>query len=129
MEIPGDCRFTREHEWAKLEGGRVRVGVSDYAQQELGDVVFVDLPEVGSSVEAGAALANVESVKAVSDIYAPLSGTIVEVNAALADAPEQVNQQPYGGGWMVVIEPADAAALDALMDAEAYRQYLEELGS
>jgi glycine cleavage system H protein len=125
MNVPGELRYTQDHEWARLEDGRVRVGITDYAQDALGDVVFVQLPEVGSSVEAGGPLGEVESTKSVSDIYAPLSGNVVEVNSELGDAPQRLNEDPYGEGWICVIEPADAAAVDGLLDADGYRRLTE----
>ena len=121
MQIPDDLRYAENHEWARLEAdGSVRVGISDYAQDQLGDIVFIDLPEVGRSLAAGEAFGEVESTKSVSDVYAPLAGTITAVNEALADAPEEINSDPYGGGWFVVIKPQAGATLDALMDASAY---------
>ena len=126
MEFPEDLKYTKEHEWARAEGdGRIRVGITDYAQDALGDVVFVQLPEPGASLEAGGALGEVESTKSVSDIYAPVSGVVVEVNAELGDAPQRLNEDPYGEGWICVIEPADAASLEALLDAEGYRRLTE----
>jgi glycine cleavage system H protein len=121
MNTPDDLRYTNDHEWARAEDGRIRVGITDYAQDALGDIVFVQLPEMGASVEAGAAVGEVESTKSVSDIYAPVGGTVVEVNADLTDSPQRLNEDPYGEGWLFVVEPADAGALDALLDAEAYR--------
>ena len=127
MNVPDDRRYTQDHEWARLEDGRVRVGITDYAQDALGDVVFVQLPERGARLEAGATFSEVESTKSVSDIYAPLAGTVVEVNTELTDAPQRVNEDPYGEGWICVIEPADAAAaLDALLDAEAYQRLVQD---
>lgn len=123
--VPDDLRYTAEHEWARLEDGRVRVGITDYAQDALGDIVFVSLPAPGTVVEAGATLGEVESTKSVSDIYAPVGGTVVEVNTELADAPQRLNEDPYGEGWICVIEPADPAAYEALLDAEAYRALIE----
>ena len=121
MNVPDDRRYTNDHEWARADdGGRVRVGITDYAQDALGDVVFVQLPEVGATVTAGGSLGEVESTKSVSDVYAPVAGVIVEVNGELADAPQRLNDDPYGDGWICVIEPADAAAVDALLDAAAY---------
>jgi len=121
MNVPDDRRYTNDHEWARADdGGRVRVGITDYAQDALGDVVFVQLPEVGATVTAGGSLGEVESTKSVSDVYAPVAGVIVEVNGELGDAPQRLNDDPYGDGWICVIEPADAAALDALLDAAAY---------
>jgi glycine cleavage system H protein len=126
MEFPGELRYTKEHEWVAAEGKRARVGITDYAQDALGDIVYVQTPEVGSTVAAMAACAEVESTKSVSDIYAPVGGTIVEVNAALADAPEQLNQSPYGEGWMFVIEMSDPAEVEGLLDAASYRRLVEE---
>jgi len=126
MNVPDDRRYTIDHEWARAEDGRVRVGITDYAQDALGDVVFVQLPDVGASVEAGASFGEVESTKSVSDVYAPVSGTVVEVNSELADAPQRLNEDPYGEGWICVIEPADPAALDSLLDADGYRQLIRD---
>ena len=123
---PEDLRYTNEHEWVRADGNRVTVGITDYAQEALGDVVFVDLPEAGSAVDADQPFGEVESTKSVSDLYAPLSGTIVERNAALEDSPEQVNRDPYGQGWLVVIEVSDPAAVDSLMDAAAYTALVEQ---
>ena len=125
VEVPGGQRYSTDHEWARGVDGRVRVGVTDYAQDALGDVVFVDLPTVGSSVEAGGTLGEVESTKSVSEIYAPVAGKVVAVNERLADEPEQVNQDPYGNGWICELEVADASVLDALLDADAYRRLTE----
>ena len=126
MSIPADLRYSKDHEWARVDGsGQVRVGITDYAQDALGDVVFVDLPEVGSRVELGASVSEVESTKSVSDIYAPVSGTVVEVNADLADAPERLNEDPYGEGWICIIEADDASQLDKLFDAAGYRALIE----
>ena len=118
-------RFTKDHEWAHIDGEHATVGISAYAAQQLGDVVFVELPEVGKSVKAGDNLAVVESVKAASDVYAPVSGEVVEVNAALADAPEQVGEAPEGGGWFVKLKLADPAEAERLMDQAAYEQFLQ----
>lgn len=120
MNVPDDLRYTADHEWARQENGRVRIGITDYAQDALGDVVFVQLPDAGAAVVGGGPLSEIESTKSVSDVYAPVSGEVVEVNSELADAPERVNQDPYGAGWICVISPTDPAALDALMDAGAY---------
>ena len=125
-EIPGDLRYSREDEWARLEDGRVFIGVTDYAQQQLGDVVFVELPEVGSAFDQGAPFGVIESVKAVSDLYAPISGTVTEVNDELVERPEMVNESCYQNGWMLALEPSDPAQLDALMDADAYAQHVED---
>jgi glycine cleavage system H protein len=124
MNVPDGLRYTSDHEWARLEDGKVRVGITDYAQDALGDVVFVQLPEQGASVEGSAVFSEVESTKSVSDIYAPVAGVVVEVNTELADAPQRVNEDPYGEGWICVIEPRDADELAGLLDAEAYRQLI-----
>jgi glycine cleavage system H protein len=124
--VPADLRYTKEHEWARIEGGRARVGITAFAQEQLGDVVFVELPKVGSRVTAAKTFGVVESVKAVSDLYAPLSGEIVEVNAELVKAPETVNADPYGRGWMLVIQMADPAEASALLSPEAYEQLIAD---
>ena len=126
MNVPDDRRYTQDHEWARIEDGRVRVGITDYAQDALGDVVFVQLPERGARLEAGATFSEVESTKSVSDIYAPVAGTVVEVNSELTDAPQRINEDPYGEGWICVIEPTDAAAFDALLDAEGYQRLVQD---
>lgn len=123
MNVPDDLRYSSDHEWLRTDGARVQVGITDYAQDALGDVVYVELPEVGAAVKAGDSVAEVESTKSVSDIYAPVSGTIVEVNADLADAPERLNEDPYGDGWIFVIEPDSDA--DELLDAAAYRALID----
>ena len=125
MNLPEDLRYTSDHEWARLEDGRVRMGITDYAQDALGDVVYVQLPEVGSTVESGATFSEIESTKSVSDIYAPVSGTVVEVNDELADAPQRVNEDPYGDGWICVIECNDPGEVERLLDADAYRKLIE----
>src|SRR5205807_2585219 len=118
---PEDLRYTREHEWARGEGdGRVRVGITDYAQDALGDVVYIDTPETGTEVTAGQPFGEVESTKSVSDVYAPVSGKVIERNGQLEDRPELVNGDPYGDGWMIAIEATDPTALDGLLDAAAY---------
>jgi glycine cleavage system H protein len=129
VEVPTDLRYSKEHEWAREENGRVRVGITDFAQDALGDVVYVDLPETGTKVNAGQAFGEVESTKSVSDVYSPVSGAVVERNEALADNPETVNQDPYGDGWMVVIEMRDPDELKGLMDAAGYRRMVEEAGA
>jgi glycine cleavage system H protein len=127
MEFPDDLRYTKDHEWVRDEGdGRVRVGITDFAQDALGDVVYVDVPEVGTPVTAQQAFSEVESTKSVSDVYAPVSGSVVERNAMLADRPELVNEAPYGGGWLVVIQASDPIELGALLDAASYRALVEE---
>ncbi len=126
MEFPANLRYTKEHEWARQEGNRIVVGITDYAQKELGDVVFVELPEVGTPIEAMGTFGVVESVKAVSDLYAPVSGTIVEANIILEDQPELVNASPYGQGWMVVIEAANAEEFQQLLTAAEYQAYVAQ---
>ncbi len=125
-ELPKDVRYTAEDEWLRLEGNRVAVGVTDYAQQQLGDVVFVELPEVGTAVERGEPFGVIESVKAVSDLYAPVTGQVVEANPELADHPEYVNEDCYGDGWMIAIELDDAEEVESHLDVEAYRNHIEE---
>ncbi len=126
MNVPEDLRYATDHEWVKIEdGNRVRIGITDYAQDALGDVVFVELPELGAVVETGGSMSEVESTKSVSDVYAPIAGTVVEVNADLADAPERLNEDPYGEGWICVIELADPEAPASLLDAAAYRELTE----
>jgi glycine cleavage system H protein len=125
---PAELRYTREHEWAKVEGKRARVGITHYAQDQLGDVVFVELPKVGTRVRQMQPFGVVESVKAVSDLFAPLSGEVVEVNQDLTGHPEQVNRDPYGGGWLIVIAIAEAKELDALMSATDYEKFLQTAG-
>ena len=126
MRVPDDLRYTTDHEWATLVDGKVRVGITDYAQDALGDVVYVDLPAVGARFDAGGVLGEVESTKSVSEIYAPIAGEVVAVNTALADSPELLNTDPYGAGWISEIAPADAAALDGLLDAARYRALISE---
>ena len=126
MEFPDRLRYTKEHEWVAVDGTRGRVGITDFAQDALGDVVFVQLPDVGANVSAMSSIAEVESTKSVSDIYAPVSGTVAEVNAGLESTPEQLNQDPYGDGWIFVIEMSDASQVDSLLDAAAYRRLVEE---
>ena len=126
MNVPDDLRYTSDHEWVRLDNGRVRIGITDYAQDALGDVVFVQLPEPGARVEAGAAFSEVESTKSVSDIYAPVAGVVVEVNTELADSPQKLNEDPYGEGWICVIDPADAGDYDGLLDAAAYQQLIAD---
>jgi glycine cleavage system H protein len=126
--VPADLRYTREHEWAKQEGNRVRVGITHFAQEQLGDVVFVELPKVGTRVRAHQTFGVVESVKAVSDLFAPVSGEIAEANAELGQKPETVNQDPYGRGWMLVVTPADPGEWDQLLTAAQYEQFVAEGG-
>ncbi|HEY7650044.1 MAG TPA: glycine cleavage system protein GcvH [Methylomirabilota bacterium] len=124
--IPSDLRYTRDHEWAKREGGNVRVGITHYAQEQLGDVVFVELPKVGAKVTAKQSFGVVESVKAVSDLFVPVSGEVAETNTELGKKPELVNQDPYGRGWMIVIKPANAADWDQLLTAKQYEEFLAQ---
>ena len=125
MECPEDLGYTKEHEWVRVEAtGRVRIGITDFAQDALGDVVYVDVPEIGTRVTAGQPFSEVESTKSVSDVYAPVSGTVLERNPLLEERPELVNEQPYGDGWLVVLEVAGAPA--GLMDAAAYRAFVDE---
>jgi glycine cleavage system H protein len=126
VEFPEDLRYTKEHEWARLEGARVRVGITDFAQDALGDVVYVDLPDVGAAVQAATPFGEVESTKSVSDVYSPVTGTIVERNPLIDERPELVNEQPYEDGWLIVVSVADGASLDGLMDAAAYRSFVEQ---
>jgi glycine cleavage system H protein len=125
MNVPDDLRYSSDHEWIRAEDGTIRVGITDYAQDALGDVVYVEVPEVGTKVEANAKVSEVESTKSVSDIFAPVSGTVVEVNADLADAPERLNDDPYGEGWICVIRPDDPSQVDALLDAQAYSALID----
>ncbi|BCR04131.1 glycine cleavage system H protein [Desulfuromonas versatilis] len=126
MEFPEDLKYTEEHEWVLLEDGIVTVGITDFAQDSLGDVVFVELPEVGTMVEEGKAFGVVESVKAVSDVYAPVSGEVVEVNEDLPDTPELINTSPYEDGWMIKIRLTEPGQVDDLMDAEQYQAFVEK---
>ncbi len=128
MEFPEELQYTEEHEWTLVEGDIVTIGITDFAQDSLGDVVFVELPQVGAMVEAGKPFGVVESVKAVSDVYAPVSGEVVEINEELPDAPETINTSPYEDGWMIKIKVDDPAVLDDLMDAEEYREFIENEG-
>lgn len=124
-DTPSDCRYTSDHEWTRDEGDVVRMGITQFAQDQLGDVVYVDLPATGAEVDAGQAFGEVESTKSVSDLFAPVSGVIRERNELLEERPELINEDPYGEGWMVTIEPRDRDELDDLMDADAYRAHVE----
>jgi glycine cleavage system H protein len=123
---PEDLKYTQQHEWVRLSGDTAEVGITDYAQDQLGDIVYVTLPESGAEIETGASIGELESTKSVSDIYAPVTGTVVEVNTALEETPELVNSAPYEGGWLVRIRLADPDGLDGLMDAEGYRAHIGE---
>ncbi len=127
IEIPGDLKFLKSHEWARVEGdGRITVGISEHAQGLLGDLVYVELPQVGDRIEAGNACAVVESVKAASDVYAPVTGTVVEVNAALSDKPETINEDAYGDGWIFVLEAEEPEQMNELLEPDDYAQLLED---
>ena len=126
-QLPAELKYTKSHEWIRVEAdGTLVIGITDYAQEALGDLVFVEAPEAGRSVEAGESCAVLESVKAASDIYAPVAGEVIGGNNALADAPEAVNSDPYGAGWIMKINPADASATDALLDAAGYQAIVDE---
>ena len=125
MHVPAELRYSSDHEWVAVTGTRARVGITEYAQDALGDVVYVQVPDLGASVAAGDSFGEVESTKSVSDVYAPVSGTVVAVNETLADTPETINRDPYGDGWLCEIALADASELEALLDADAYQALLE----
>ena len=124
--VPTDCRYTKEHEWIKLEGAMGTVGITDYAQHELGDVVFVELPKIGAKINAGQSFGTVESVKAVSEIYSPVSGEVAETNGVLANEPEKINQDPHGAAWLIKIKLANPSEVNSLMDAATYQAYIAE---
>ncbi|MCA1031591.1 glycine cleavage system protein GcvH [Bacillus timonensis] len=126
MNTPKELRYSEEHEWVKVEGEKIRIGITDFAQSELGDIVFVELPEVGDELQADEPFGSVESVKTVSELYAPISGKVVEVNVDLDDSPEFVNESPYEKAWMIVIEPSDSSELEKLMTAEQYEEMINE---
>ena len=126
MNLPEDLRYMQDHEWVRVEGGTVRIGITDYAQDALGDVVFVQVPETGSIVDAGATVSEVESTKSVSEIYAPVSGAVLDVNVELGDAPQRINEDPYGEGWICTLEVTEETQLDSLLDAAGYRKLIEE---
>lgn len=126
MNTPKELRYSEEHEWVKQEDGKVRIGITDFAQSELGDIVFVELPEVGAELTVNEPFGSVESVKTVSELYAPMSGKVVEINEDLEDNPEYVNESPYEKAWMVVIEPTNAAEYDELMEADQYEEMTKE---
>jgi glycine cleavage system H protein len=125
LNLPGDVRYSNDHEWAKVEGGNVRIGVSDFAQDQMGDIVFVEMPDVGDTFDAGDEFGTLESVKAVSELYAPMAGEVVAVNEALEDAPELINQDPYGG-WIMEIKPENVEDVQQLLDRDAYLELLKE---
>ncbi|MGZ4030638.1 MAG: glycine cleavage system protein GcvH [Tumebacillaceae bacterium] len=124
--VPNNLKYSKEHEWVRVEGNRAVIGITDFAQSELGDIVFVELPEAGSDLTVDATFGTVESVKTVSDLYAPISGKIVEVNSALVDSPEKVNESSYEDGWMIVVEMSDASQLDNLLSPEAYTDHISK---
>ncbi|WP_297987334.1 glycine cleavage system protein GcvH [uncultured Anoxybacillus sp.] len=126
MNVPKELRYSQEHEWARVEGNTVRIGITDFAQSELGDIVFVELPEVGAQLTANEPFGSVESVKTVSELYAPISGKVVAVNEELNDNPEYVNESPYDKAWMIVIEPIDMSEVDNLLTAEQYEQMINQ---
>ena len=126
MNLPNGLKYSEEHEWVQVEGNRVKIGITDFAQSELGDIVFVELPEVGDELTAGEPFGSVESVKTVSELYAPVSGKVVEINEELDDAPELVNEAPYEKAWMIVVEVSDSSELDNLMTAEQYEKMISE---
>lgn len=126
VNTPKELRYSEEHEWVKVEGDKVRIGITDFAQSELGDIVFVELPEVGDDITADEPFGSVESVKTVSELYAPISGKVVEINEDLSDSPEFVNESPYEKAWMIVVEPSNIADVDDLMTAEAYEDMVKE---
>jgi glycine cleavage system H protein len=126
MTFPEELRYTQDHEWARKKGGNVVVGITEFATDQLGDVVYVELPAVGDEVKKGEAFGVVESTKAVSDLYAPISGKVVEINSPLVDAPEGINEDPYGEGWMIAVAPSDAQELDALLDVKGYTALVQE---
>lgn len=126
MSTPKDLRYSEEHEWVKVEDGKARIGITHFAQSELGDIVFVELPQVGDDIKTNEPFGSVESVKTVSELYAPISGKVVEVNSDLEDSPEFVNESPYENAWMVVIEPTDVTEIETLMTAEQYEKMTQE---
>lgn len=126
MNLPKELKYSKEHEWVKTEGDKVQIGITDFAQSELGDIVFVELPEVGDDITANEPFGSVESVKTVSELYAPISGKVVAINEELDDAPELVNESPYEKAWMIVIEPSDVSELDKLMTVEQYEEMIKE---
>lgn len=129
MEFPSSLKYTKEHEWARIDGRRATIGITDFAQDELGDVVYVELPEVGSTVTQMGTFGVVESVKAVSDLYSPVSGTVVEVNKKLEEHPELVNSDPYGEGWLLIVEMSNTSEVDTLLTAEEYQTYIQQQGN
>jgi glycine cleavage system H protein len=129
MEFPEDLRYTEQHEWARREEHGIRVGITDFAQDALGDVVYVDVPQVGTTVRTGQSFGEVESTKSVSDVYAPVDGTVIASNETLVDSPQLLNEDPYGRGWMILVEPEDPTTLDRLLDAGAYQAFVSKESS
>ena len=127
LNLPDDVRYTDDHEWTKAEGEKVKIGITDYAQDQLGEIIFVEVPEVGDTLDKGEAFGSLESVKAVSDMNMPVGGEVLAVNTALEDAPDMLNQDPYSGGWIIEIKPSDPSELDQLMDKNAYLEMLKGL--
>ncbi len=125
-KIPAELKYTKEHEWARLENGKIRVGITDYAQEELHEIVMVELPSVGTAVKMGEVFGTVDSVKATSDLFSPIDGEVVAVNEKLEEAPELVNNDPYGEGWLLIIKPADSKQYEGLMNVETYKQLVEK---
>jgi len=125
LNLPDELRYAKDHEWTRLEGGKVKIGIDDYAQDQLGDIVFVELPEVGATLSKGEEFGTVESVKAVSELFMPIGGEILTVNAALEETPEHVNNSPYNEGWMIEVKPSDVSEMDALLDKDAYLKMLK----
>ncbi|BCV22352.1 glycine cleavage system protein GcvH [Moorella sp. Hama-1] len=126
MDFPANLHYSKDHEWVEMDGNRARIGITDYAQESLGDIVFVELPQVGDELSAGDSFGVVESVKSASDVYAPVGGKVVAVNEALLDAPQDINTDPYGKGWMIELELTDPGEVESLMDAGAYQQLVKE---
>jgi glycine cleavage system H protein len=124
LNVPEDCHYTQDHEWARAEGDKVRVGISDYAQDQLDDIVFVELPQVGDTIDKGEEFGTVESVKAVSELYMPIGGEVIAINSTLEDSPQLVNESPYTEGWMIDVKPTDPTEMDALLSKEAYLEML-----
>ncbi len=125
MNFPDDVKYHKEHTWAKVDGNRVQIGITDYAQDSLGDVVYLDLPEIDSEISANNEISEIESTKATSSVIAPVSGAVVEVNDELEESPEVINEDPYGKGWILIVEMSDASELDELMDASTYEKFIE----
>lgn len=126
MNLPSDLRYSKEHEWVKADGGKAVIGITDFAQSELGDIVYVELPEVGAEIKSGEPFGSVESVKTVSELYAPVNGKVIAVNGELEESPEEVNDDPYGEGWMIEVELVDESEVDHLLSAEQYEEVIEE---